>query len=282
MTLNAPPFFEFYTKSLGNLDHQLFSLFWSKKFQECLNLSQNISNTLGSPLCLGMNNFLMYNHCHHILTGKSLDLSNFPTSFTKKELANIYEYQLSQENIYKKAEDFDMGTKNILTQPQILSKALLAAKIGLDYGCISAVETGTFLGASTYIFGGIFDTVFTIEADKDLYESSSSWLGQKSQNVKCMNGDSGVLLQHALESNKNKTLFFLDAHWSTGITSNEYGICPLLDELKIILSFKKDHVIVIDDIRCMGDEGYPDFAEIFSLIPQGKEVQINHDQMIII
>ena len=56
----------------------------------------------------------------------------------------------------------------------------------------------------------------------------------------------------------------------------------LLNELKIILQAESDSVIIIDDIRCMGNDGYPSLAQILSLVPQGKQIQINHDQLIIV
>lgn len=52
------------------------------------------------------------------------------------------------------------------------------------------------------------------------------------------------------EDLKNKTIFFLDAHVDNANIKNYKYKCPLFDEIKAISELeRKDHVILIDDIR---------------------------------
>lgn len=171
----------------------------------------------------------------------------------------------------------------MLSQPLVLSKAVLAAKIGVESGCEGAIETGTFLGGSSYLLGGVFDTVDTIEADEELFETAQSWLERKtgSSSIKCHLGNSGAVLGSVLSQKKVKQLIFLDGHFSGGPTTNIYGNCPLIDELKAINSSGIDCSIVIDDARCMSRQGYPSFEQILDLIPSYRRVAIEHDQIIV-
>ena len=172
-------------------------------------------------------------------------------------------------------------SEKFLSQPYRLSKALLACKYGIESGCQTVIETGTFLGASSYLFSGVFENVHTIEAEPSLYRTATYWLSVLRNNIRTYNGNSGEMLSILLSNIDEPCLIFLDAHWSTGITSQEFGVSPLLNELAAIFNSPNNHTIVVDDIRCIETEGYPGFAEVFGLIPAGKEVQINYDQMII-
>ena len=181
------------------------------------------------------------------------------------------------------ASDENNIGKNILSQPNWLNKAIKAASIGIKHNCSRVIETGTFLGVSTYIFSGVFDEVITIEADEKLHEVAKEWLAEKTNNITCLRGNSGELLSRNIVNRDERILIFLDAHYSTGITSKEYGICPLIDELNAIYeSSNAECITVIDDIRCMGMEGYPTISEIIERIPIGKAITIEHDQMIIL
>jgi predicted O-methyltransferase YrrM len=270
-------FYSFYTKNVGNLSQTGFQLFWNGEYEKCFQFYRQIISNIGSIEAVGFNDTLIYHHCSRQLGHGIVKDLNIPRPPVKNEIINLYQYEISQEKMVTK-----YSTKSILTQPSVLSKAILAAFIGVENGCQQVVETGTFLGASSYLFSGIFDSVDTIEADPRLHESSKTWLESKSNNVKCHLGDSGNILSQIITDRSKKQLIFLDAHYSTGITSKEYGICPLLRELDILTNSKIDSVIIVDDIRCMETLGYPSLKEILDRIPEGKSVTIQHDQLIIV
>ena len=169
-----------------------------------------------------------------------------------------------------------------MTQPSCINKALLAAHIGARHKCTTMVETGTYIGASSYLFSGVFNSVHTIEADPFLHSASStlfSTLG--SRNIHSHGGDSGAVLPVLARNLTEKTIFFLDGHYSGGITSKQYGFCPLMAELTGIFSSNLDSVIIIDDARDMGNPQYPSLREIMSIIPEGRSAFIEYDQIII-
>jgi hypothetical protein len=269
-------FYSFYTKSFGKLSETAFQLFWSGNYQQCCNLYGQIVANTGSIEALGLNDTLIYHHCSTQLGLNVLNNIQFPPPPTQEEILAIFDYEKSQECLMS-----SYSRRNLLSQPSVLSKAILAAHVGIQNGCQEAIETGTFLGASSYLFSGVFSKVDTVEADPRLFQSSNLWLSAKANNVQCHLGDSGDILLQVLPQKSKKQLIFLDAHYSTGITSREYGICPLIKELESLLTAPVDNVIVIDDIRCMETNGYPKLKEILDRIPEGKSVAIQYDQMII-
>ena len=84
----------------------------------------------------------------------------------------------------------------------------------------------------------------------------------------------------------NRVLFWLDAHYSGGVTYGQQDECPLLDELTIIfekLSENKDIMILVDDIRVFGvNPSYPSKASIIQLAAnRGFSWDIVFDVMIL-
>lgn len=270
-------FYSFYTKSFGKLSETAFQLFWSGNYQQCRQFYDQIVANTGSIEALGFNDTLIYHHCSMQLGLSVLDNIQFPPPPTHEEILALFQYEKSQECLITR-----YSKRNLLTQPSVLSKAILAAHIGIQNGCEEIIETGTFLGGSSYLFSGVFSKVDTVEADPRLFQSSNLWLSAKANNIQCHLGESGNILSQVLSQKSKKQLIFLDAHYSTGITSREYGICPLMKELDILLSASVENVIVIDDIRCMETNGYPTLKEILDRIPEGKSITIQYDQMIVV
>lgn len=270
-------FYSFYTKNFGKISDNAFNLFWTGNYEKCLKLYEQIIASTGSIETMGFNDTLIYHHCSTQLGSNVLENIEIPAPPTREEVLAIYNYEQSQEK-----QNTTRSRKGLLSQPKVLSKAILAARIGIKNDCEEVIETGTFLGSSSYIFSGIFAKVDTIEADQLLHESASKLLKSKTKNVNCHLGNSGEKLAEILTTKREKQLIFLDAHYSTGITSKEYGICPLEKELEILMSHSEEHIVVIDDIRCMGDSGYPSTKQILDRIPEGRLVTIQYDQMVII
>jgi len=271
-------FYNFYTTKNGNLSKNLFDLFWVGRFQEAVSLFTPVVNAFGTIESLGMTDALIYLHCLSMTNSLQEATFNFPEPPSKDEVLSLISYEISQES---KTYQGRLSSEKLLSQPRRLNKSLFACQFGIEDNCKTAIETGTFLGSSSYIFSGVFENVHTIEADFMLHQTSTFWLNSLRDNIKTYHGNSGEILSTLLTSAKESCLIFLDAHWSTGITSKEYGICPLINELSSIFNSTYRHTIVIDDIRCMEMEGYPGFKEIFDTIPVGRSVQIEHDQMII-
>lgn len=111
------------------------------------------------------------------------------------------------------------------------------------------IETGTYLGDTCKVASTIFNQVHSIELDNQLYLNALN-LFKHNNNVHIHHGNSKDVLSNVLKNINNKILFFLDAHWSEGITAKGPEITPILPELKIIKeSGIHNAVILVDDIR---------------------------------
>jgi hypothetical protein len=135
------------------------------------------------------------------------------------------------------------------------------------------VETGTYLGSSTRWLAGWEAPVLSAEVNPKFFLASALRL-RAVENVTLALGSSLELLQRlAREAGRySRPLFYLDAHWE--------GRLPLWDELELIWGHWGTAVVVIDDFRVPGDDGYGYDAygptEVISLehsrFPSGADV----------
>jgi hypothetical protein len=115
------------------------------------------------------------------------------------------------------------------------------------------IETGTYMGETTYNMSKLFNEVHTIEINKKLYERTKGNMQNKVNNVKFHLGDSSILMSLLCDKIKQPALFFLDGHWSGGITGKGNKDCPLMEELDSIMhKFTNNAVLIIDDCRLFG------------------------------
>lgn len=151
----------------------------------------------------------------------------------------------------------------------------LSAAFGLRY----LVETGTFLGHTTAVASDIFPEVHTIELSPELAAKARTRFAGTPQ-VHVHQGDSATLLPQILEQLTGPALFWLDGHYSEGITARGHGNTPILDEIAaIVRSGRKDAVILIDDLRLfdrrrldVGESsslhGYPAVTEVYAAVQE--------------
>ncbi len=121
------------------------------------------------------------------------------------------------------------------------------------------VESGTYMGDMIYAVRDIFDAIYSIELDEELYQTARKRF-TKQRNVVILQGDSGEVLGEILATIKQPCLFWLDGHYSGGITAKGSLETPIQKELLSISrhSLRRSHVILIDDARCFTGEGdYP-------------------------
>ena len=132
------------------------------------------------------------------------------------------------------------------------------------------IETGTYYGETTKLLSKISKKTISIEADKELFESSKKKL-KNLKNVELYNGKSEDLLNKSISENLDfkNICIYLDAHLCQDHLKNvktfgsEHTATPILQELEIIKKyygkFEKFNVL-IDDIRLFygNFQNYPD------------------------
>ena len=146
--------------------------------------------------------------------------------------------------------------------PHILKRMTLRKK-AKDYNLKIFLETGTLFGDMTYALRNDFDLLISIELDDYLFNRASKRF-RKNKKIKLFHGDSGVKIVEALEIIDRPCLFWLDAHYSEGITAHGETMTPIFNEIKHIFNHRiQGHVIVVDDARLFnGTDGYPKLKEI--------------------
>jgi len=83
-----------------------------------------------------------------------------------------------------------------------------------------------------------------------------------------MYGDSTDILPEILVKIEQPCLFWLDAHYSGGVTAKGKKETPILQEIQYILNHHIDrHIILIDDARCFnGQNDYPTMQALRDMI----------------
>lgn len=184
-----------------------------------------------------------------------------------------------------KAELVEWETRGRPLPPPHLVKQRTLIEYANRFDLKILVETGTFYGDMVEAMKNTFDQIYSIELSGDLHEIVKyRFKGLK--NIHLIQGDSGVEIANILEKIDKPTLFWLDGHYSSGITAKGEKETPIFEELKHVLArtdIKK--VLVIDDARCFGvDKDYPSIEELKEYI-KGKwpesSFQIKNDSIII-
>ncbi|MEM3484492.1 MAG: hypothetical protein QXI12_02575 [Candidatus Methanomethyliaceae archaeon] len=121
------------------------------------------------------------------------------------------------------------------------------------------VETGTFMGDMVDGVKDVFDEIYSIELSDDLYREAAKRFA-RARHITILHGDSGQVLKEVLPRVNQPCLFWLDAHYSGGITAKGASETPIEREIANIfgLSSPTRHVILVDDARCFNGKGdYP-------------------------
>lgn len=123
----------------------------------------------------------------------------------------------------------------------------LIEKLVTTFKITNFVETGTYEGGTAIWAANHFKKVLTIEYSKELYEQAIAKFNIS--NIEFIFGDSRTELSKLIERLDSSSLFWLDAHWSGGLTYGDTDQCPLIEEINIINSSSFDNFILIDDAR---------------------------------
>jgi len=125
------------------------------------------------------------------------------------------------------------------------------------------VETGTYYGDMIEALKENFERIYTVELDEFLFKTAKKRF-VKNNHIEVIHGDSGEKIKEIIQKINQPTLFWLDGHLSGGETAQGKKDTPIYEELDVIFKSKNlNHVIIIDDARCFGNESdYPTLDEL--------------------
>jgi len=165
--------------------------------------------------------------------------------------------------------------------PPHFVKRNLVQRYRREYGLTVFCETGTYLAEMVRGLRKKFRELHSIELDSKLFGAAQSMFSRDA-NIHLYQGDSGELLAQVAAGICEPCLFWLDAHFSGGITARKDTETPIEREIQAVQAhWVPGSVILIDDARCftgMGD--YPAYGKIEALlktVDRNFEVVVEHD-----
>jgi hypothetical protein len=194
-------------------------------------------------------------------------------SVIKKLKPFIPQFVLNQRTKYLDTKEFNEWHKNgnPIPSPHRV-KQLAIAHHQQKYGYATLVETGTYMGDMVEAQRKRFKKIISIELGADLFKKAQKRF-QNNKNVTILQGDSGKVLPQILKNLNEPAIFWLDGHYSAGITAKGDKDCPIFEEVDAIFNDKKfEHILLIDDARCFIGEGdYPTIDKLTEYIKNKNE-----------
>lgn len=159
-------------------------------------------------------------------------------------------------------------------------KQKIVADYALRYGIDTLIETGTYLGDMVDAMRPFFCRIYSVELSRDLYEKAVERFRPFAGIVICR-GDSADILPDILGKVHGPCLFWLDGHYSSGMTARGRTDTPIAEELSHILARTADDVILIDDaVLFTGKDGYPTYSDLSAQVRRQRPdviVQVKDD-----
>lgn len=150
--------------------------------------------------------------------------------------------------------------------PNAVKRRIISSYASL-LGAETFIETGTLYGDMDYAMKDRFKHIYSIELNEDLWRRAVHRFRHYGH-IQILHGDSGEVLPRILRQVSTKCLFWLDGHYSGGITAKGLTETPIMQEIQAILQHPiKGHVLLIDDARCFdGTQDYPTLRELKDFI----------------
>jgi hypothetical protein len=123
------------------------------------------------------------------------------------------------------------------------------------------VETGTYIGDTTSVLSKVAKMVYSIEPEPTLFSKAEQRF-RNTSNVKIIKGLSEDVFPKLLPTISGNICFWLDGHYSEGITFKGPQDTPIIDELTVIgrnITKTSKIVVMVDDIRCF-DPKNPEYS----------------------
>jgi hypothetical protein len=152
------------------------------------------------------------------------------------------------------------------------------------------IESGTYGGGTVTALYDEFESLYTVELSEKYYQHFDE-IKKNNNYEKITNyfGDTVDILPTLLQTlkSKDRSIFWLDGHWSSGDTAKGKKDCPLIEECEHIDYFYKPDkgIILIDDYRLFGtfiNEDWSDITldKIISCFKKHKITYKIHDDIV--
>lgn len=144
-----------------------------------------------------------------------------------------------------------------LPLPYVYKRGMLA-RMARQCGAEVLVETGTYMGDTPWALRKQFRRIWTVEVHPPLARLARDRF-RRHPHVTVVEADSAFALKDIVPQIDAPALYWLDGHYSFGITGQGTQVCPLFDELETVFAHTKvPFAVMIDDARLFGQEdGYP-------------------------
>ena len=189
-----------------------------------------------------------------------------------RKLLSLLPYRIERKlyNNYFVREDAVAQKSNGLKLPSNLAKHNVLRQLQQKYTITTLVETGTYLGDTLYVLYNDFEQLYSIELSQFYYNNAVERFNAYNR-ISLIHGDSGQRLKELIPLLKNSTLFWLDGHYSGGLTAKGDKECPVYEELKAIFVSPFEHFVIIDDARLfVGENDYPALQELKEFVMKHK------------
>jgi hypothetical protein len=165
--------------------------------------------------------------------------------------------------------------------PPHLVKQRTVKEYARKFSIRTLVETGTYHGDMINATKNIFSKIFSVELDRTLYEQAKKKFA-KFAHISIIQGNSSEVLPYILVEITQPCLFWLDAHYSGGVTAKSDIETPIMRELQLIFAHALgEQVILIDDARLfVGQNDYPTLEELRNFVFErrpGYVVEVEND-----
>lgn len=119
------------------------------------------------------------------------------------------------------------------------------------------IETGTFQGDMVEAQRRNFEKIYSIELSEKLFNECKRKFS-RFNHINLYRGDSSMVLPSLMKEIFLPAIFWLDGHYSGGITMAGEKNCPINEEINAIFSSPLDHIILVDDAKdFIGKNDYP-------------------------
>jgi hypothetical protein len=174
--------------------------------------------------------------------------------------------QVLEENSKKKKIQEWIDKGKYIPPPDVVKQDIIC-NYQKKYNYSVLIETGTYKGDMVYSQKSSFKKIISIELGLDLFENAKKRF-EKDKSITIYQGDSGDILPKILKEIQEPAIFWLDGHYSGGITAKGNKICPIFEEIDAIFGgMNYNHILLIDDARDFNGFGdYPTVEKLTNYI----------------